>query len=136
MKKRSFISRSGMKKQSVLFYLLSLPNIWLMTHLFLRGYALLDQIREKSGFQLLSDAGVLSEFKWYRDRFYTGYLLIFVLIIIMKLVSDKRGIYSPGEKHVPLQQNSVIPILIQQLILTTFAFAIAALLLDVVVLVR
>lgn len=125
-----------MTKHTLWLFFYSTPIIWLIYHLFMIGFVAIDQlVGKKSGFYLLASMGALSEFYWYRNRYYIGYLLMFGLMTVIRVMQAK-SIKTSGIPQQSIDLTIYIPILIPLLLLTTFSYAIAGMLIDFVYLFR
>lgn len=101
----------------------SVPAIWLIYHIFTLGisHSAFSTISGDS-FTYLATIGVLADFKMWRNIFYAGYAVLFLFIGMQIITSPK------GEK--PPFVSLLIRSTITSLLLTTFSYAIAAMLMD------
>jgi len=79
-----------------------------------------------SAFIELEKTGILLEFKTYRNIFYTIYIVIFICIGLYILIQQMN--HNPVNKESTV--SKILPQLIVGLLLITFSYTIAALILD------
>ncbi len=116
-----------------------LPNLWLIYHIFTLGYDASAQISAQgSAFTFLAQLGALTEFKQYRNMLYIAYGVLMLLIAFNTKKGDDRKEKKKGP-HVTITADTLMiqaSDIVMALLVTTFAYAIAALLLDIVFLLR
>lgn len=116
-----------------------LPNLWLIYHIFTLGYGASAQISPQgSAFTFLAQLGALTEFKQYRNMLYIAYVVLMLLIALNTKIGDGRK-EKKKEPHVSAAADTLMiqaGDIVIALLVTTFAYAIAALLLDIVFLLK
>ncbi len=119
--------------------MLLLPNLWLIYHIYISGYtAIGPNPVQGASFVYLAQVGLLAEFKMYRNILYAVYAtLILISIGIIKYYPKKQEMKKDMTTSQSLN-SSLLPIndIIVAMLVTTFAYAIAAMLLDIVVFVK
>lgn len=120
-------------------WILFLPNLWLIYHIFTMGHGASGEISPQgSAFTFLAQLGALTDFKQYRNTLYIAYGVLMLLIALNRKIVDsrkdkKKGPHVSAAADILMIQASDIVI---ALLVTTFAYAIAALLLDITFLLR
>ena len=120
-------------------WLLYIPCLWLIYHLCSEGYTLVSTTHGQGGaFTLMAQAGLLSEFKIYRNTIYGIYAVLLMMIGLFTKIStqqsETKNQLPPTivQRTMPFQVNDIIT----AIIITTFAYAIAAIILDAVFLLK
>lgn len=120
-------------------WILLLPNLWLIYHIFTIGYDARGVTPlQGSAFTFLAQLGALTEFKQYRNMLYIAYgALILLVALHAKIVSGR--LEKQKDPHISSSADSLmiqVNDIVIALLITTFAYAIAALLLDIVFIMR
>ncbi len=104
-------------------WLTNIPALWLIYHIFTLGISnSLFSVYPGDSFTYLASIGLLTDFKMWRNTFYLGYgaVLLFMGIYILTRPKGAKPPFVAG----------LIPSVISSLLLTTFSYAITAILMD------
>lgn len=116
-------------------WILLLPNLWLIYHIFITGYdAIGTNPMTGQAFYYLAKLGLLTEFKMYRNALYIVYVVLLLTNVLSRKFSTTKPEKRKGSSYIVSQNYSVMPMndIVAAMLTTTFAYAIAAILLDVV----
>ena len=132
------LARIGKKNtktnRRLLVFLINLPGIWLTLHIFKAAYKNINDLSSSRDLWKPEISSILiEEFKYYRNIFYSGYIL--VMIFFGLLILGRGIIKFFGKRSQSSDQDEkykiMIPALLQGIILVTFSYALAGLLLDI-----
>jgi hypothetical protein len=118
------IPRTNPIPAQVIPLLLNAGNLWLIGKLIVLGMPYLAGSQE-SGFSILTELGGLEEFRYYRNLFYLMYIAVF-------MIAGLSIMFRSGSSHNTKGSPSLLAHTITAMIITTFSFAIAGLILDAI----
>lgn len=107
-------------------FLIYLPIFWFIYHLFSIQQKYIQHLLKSGGsfVDIGIKSGGLKEFVYYRNIFYLIYLTVAVIIGLIMLFKKKKVAYELS------YFNKIIPKLILSIIVTTFSYVIASILVD------
>jgi len=117
-------------------YLLYLPGLWLTLHIYRLALKTGNLSSSHTLWSGSTSHDLIEEFKVYRNLFYTGYVIIFIILGLQILLKGISTLMTKKDKMVKDGFVSILmPKAILGLIFVTFSYAIAGLLIDLTLLI-